>query len=188
MVRTSCKRGTLVSVSGSGVSSAAHKIGSAAFFAPETRISPLSGALPSMTSLSMLVALGPLFGRQRLHRQGMDLITHAIAQRAIDELVLFNFGQPTEGSAHDDGLEMLTVTDHFDVLASKPCLDRAFDVVRSDQGVSNDVIYSRAPTGRGSARSARRSTEQPPLGSSSERRPTTRKNHSESHRSYRRMG
>jgi hypothetical protein len=34
IVRTSLRRGTLVSVSGSGVSSAAHRIGSAAFCAP----------------------------------------------------------------------------------------------------------------------------------------------------------
>ena len=33
--------GTLSSMSGSGVSSAAHRIGSAAFFAPETRTSPV---------------------------------------------------------------------------------------------------------------------------------------------------
>ena len=37
-----CERGTLESVSGSGVSSAAQRIGRAAFFAPETRTSPAS--------------------------------------------------------------------------------------------------------------------------------------------------
>ena len=37
---------TLVRVSGFAVSSAAHMIGSAAFFAPEMRISPSSGGRP----------------------------------------------------------------------------------------------------------------------------------------------
>ena len=44
IVRTSFSCGTLVSVSGSAVSSAAHRIGSAAFLAPETRTSPSSAA------------------------------------------------------------------------------------------------------------------------------------------------
>ena len=43
MVRTSMSRGTFSSASGASVSSAAHMIGSAAFFAPETRTSPASG-------------------------------------------------------------------------------------------------------------------------------------------------
>src|SRR5437867_7097504 len=113
---------------------------------------------------------------------------HAIGQRVIHRLVLFDFRQSAEGGAGDDGLEMLAIANHFDVLASEPRLDRAFDVVRSNQGITNDVIYSRASTGLGSARSTRRSTKPPRQGSSSERCPTTRKNHNESRRSYRRMG
>src|SRR5437773_3309813 len=55
IVRTSLRRGRLVSVSGSAVNSEAHKIGSAAFFAPDTRTSPRNGAPPSTTSLSIWV-------------------------------------------------------------------------------------------------------------------------------------
>jgi hypothetical protein len=53
MVDTSRSRGTLVRVSGFAVRSAAHMIGSAAFFAPEMRISPASGRPPLIFSLSM---------------------------------------------------------------------------------------------------------------------------------------
>ncbi|MNC87256.1 hypothetical protein D3C83_29670 [compost metagenome] len=53
IVLTSRRCGTLVTVSGSSVSSAAVRIGSAAFLAPETAISPESGAPPSMWSLSI---------------------------------------------------------------------------------------------------------------------------------------
>jgi hypothetical protein len=53
MVVTSRRCGTLATISGSSVSSAAVKIGSVAFLAPETATSPDSAAPPSMTSLSM---------------------------------------------------------------------------------------------------------------------------------------
>ena len=53
IVRTSLSRGTWVSASGSSVRSEAHRIGSAAFFAPETATVPASGRPPSMTSLSI---------------------------------------------------------------------------------------------------------------------------------------
>ncbi|MNV88839.1 hypothetical protein D3C71_1830790 [compost metagenome] len=46
VVATSRSIGTLVSFSVSAVSRPAHRIGRAAFLAPETRISPLSGPLP----------------------------------------------------------------------------------------------------------------------------------------------
>ncbi|MNY04170.1 hypothetical protein D3C86_1368290 [compost metagenome] len=54
IVRVSCRFGTLSMVMASAVSRLAHRIGSAAFLAPETRISPLSGPLPSIWNLSML--------------------------------------------------------------------------------------------------------------------------------------
>src|SRR5690554_1565911 len=47
------RRGTLVNTIGSEVSSAAHKIGSAAFLAPEIVISPDSRAPPSISNLSI---------------------------------------------------------------------------------------------------------------------------------------
>ena len=53
MVRTSCRRGTLTSFTGSAVSSAAHISGSAAFLAPEMCTSPLSWRPPRISSLSI---------------------------------------------------------------------------------------------------------------------------------------
>jgi hypothetical protein len=53
MVDTSISRGTLESASGFGVSSAAHMMGNAAFFAPDTVTSPSSGPPPLILSLSM---------------------------------------------------------------------------------------------------------------------------------------
>ena len=53
MVATSCRRGTLVSVTGSDVSRAAHSSGKAAFLAPEIRTSPCNWRPPRMMSLSM---------------------------------------------------------------------------------------------------------------------------------------
>src|SRR5450631_3482282 len=125
MVRTSLSSGTLVSVSGSGVSSAAQRIGKAAFFAPETRTSPCSGTPPSIASLSTLG------GGQRLHRQRVDFGAHAIAQRAIDELVALDARESFEGRAHDQRLEMLAVAVYRDVLAGESCLDGALDVFGS---------------------------------------------------------
>jgi hypothetical protein len=53
MVETSRRRGTLVMVSGFELRSAAHMMGSAAFFAPEMRTSPSSGRPPRILSLSI---------------------------------------------------------------------------------------------------------------------------------------
>ena len=53
VVVTSCRCGTLPTTTGSSVSSAPARIGSAAFFAPEMRTSPSSAAPPAICSLSM---------------------------------------------------------------------------------------------------------------------------------------
>src|ERR1700682_4205380 len=136
MVRTSFSCGRLSSVSGSGVSSAAHRIGSAAFFAPEMTAPPLSATPPSIASLSTLVLRGsergPLRRRQRLHRQRVDFLTHPVPERAVHELMLLDLGQAREGGAYDNGLEMLAVAGNFDMLAGKAGLNRAFDVFRGD--------------------------------------------------------
>src|SRR5712671_5776589 len=105
IVLTSLRCGTLESVSCSRVSSAAHIRGSAAFFAPETRISPDSDTPPWMMSLSTR----RLFGRQRAHRQRVDLLAHPIAERRVDELVARDPALAAERLAHDQGFEMLTV-------------------------------------------------------------------------------
>ena len=56
MVVTSCRCGTLPILSGSALRMAAHRIGRAAFLAPEMPTSPASGTPPSMINLSMCAA------------------------------------------------------------------------------------------------------------------------------------
>src|SRR6266850_603791 len=129
IVRTSMSCGTLESRSGLSVSSAAHMIGSAAFFAPETRTSPSSGRPPRMRSLS---TSAPLLGRKGAHRQGVDLLAHALAERRIDALVALHPAAAGELRGHDHRLEVLAVADHLDVLAGQPRFDALFDAVRRD--------------------------------------------------------
>jgi hypothetical protein len=64
MVEMSMSRGTLESVSGFAVRSAAHMMGNAAFFAPETATSPSSGLPPVILSLSTGF---PFLGRDGAH-------------------------------------------------------------------------------------------------------------------------
>ena len=65
-VFTSCRRGTLVSVTGSAVNSAAHSSGNAAFFAPEMLTSPCSERPPRIRSLSMGMQCGAAPALMRL--------------------------------------------------------------------------------------------------------------------------
>src|SRR5258706_11999102 len=83
-VETSASLGTLLSTSGFAVNSAAHMMGSAAFFAPDTRTSPSSGRPPVINNLSILFRF---FRRQCLHRQRVDFLTHAITEGLVDQLV-----------------------------------------------------------------------------------------------------
>src|SRR6185503_16770332 len=110
-VPTSRRRGTFDSRSGSSVSSAAHMMGSAAFLAPETLSSPESGRPPVMTSLSTALAAlrRPLRGSKRHHRERVDFLAHAIAERRVDELVPLHAALALERRAHDQRLEMLAV-------------------------------------------------------------------------------
>src|SRR5438874_1034201 len=86
VVVTSFRCGTFATTTGSSASSAAARIGSVAFLAPEMRTSPSRGTPPWICSLSMS-ALRGFFGRQRLDRQGVYLATHELPQRAVHELV-----------------------------------------------------------------------------------------------------
>src|SRR3990172_12084303 len=127
MVRTSMSAGTLLSSSGASVSSVAHRIGSAAFFAPETRTSPSSGRPPVMRSLS---TAAPLLGGEGFHRQCVNFLAHALPPRLVNELVALHAAPAGEKVRHDQRLEMLAVADHLQVLARQPrrnALLHAFD-------------------------------------------------------------
>src|SRR5207248_10891858 len=121
--------GTLARRSGSAVRSAAHMIGSAAFFAPETRTSPSSGRPPRRRSLS---TGAPLLRRERAHRERVDLLAHAIAERGVDELVALHPVAAGELLRDDERLEVLAVARDFDVLASEARLDALLDAFGRD--------------------------------------------------------
>ena len=128
MVRTSLSAGTLERMNGSGVSSAAHMIGSAAFFAPETRTSPSSATPPSMASFSK--PLAPAFrGGQCLHREGVDLSTHSVAKGTVHQLVALDPTEAFERGTDDPRLEMLAIAVDLNLVAGKAGLDRVLDVV-----------------------------------------------------------
>src|SRR5258706_15366642 len=107
MVRTSFNCGRFATRSGAEASSEAARIGSAAFFAPATRTSPASATPPCMESFCMDFGTGragtvrepssarcPFFRRIGLHRQLVDLLAHAHAERFEYELVLAHARQP----------------------------------------------------------------------------------------------
>src|SRR5512134_3069595 len=111
----------------------AHRMGSSAFFAPDTRTSPCSGTPPWISSLSIFDSrlapgargsvpgrLGPVLGSEGLHRQGVDLFAHALAKRLVHELVLLHPVAAAEGLADDDGFEVMAVAAHLDMLAGQP--------------------------------------------------------------------
>src|SRR5579859_3633681 len=126
IVATSIRRGTLSSASGRSVSSAAHMIGSAAFLAPETRISPSSGLPPVMRSLSTGL---PLLWRHGAHRQRVDLPAHPVTERTVHELVALHPVAALELARHDQGLEMLPVARDLEVLALQACRDALLDAL-----------------------------------------------------------
>src|SRR3981189_3493900 len=103
MVATSISCGTFESASGRALRSAAHMIGSAAFFAPEILTSPSSLRPPEMRSLS---TAWPRLGSEVFHRQRMDLFAHAIAERRIDHLVALHPAAAFESGGDDHRLEM----------------------------------------------------------------------------------
>ena len=58
----------------------------------------------------------------------MDLLAHALAERAVDELVLLHPRLAAERRAHDHRLEVMAVAGHLDVLALEACLDPLLDL------------------------------------------------------------
>src|SRR3954470_12076710 len=106
MVRTSISCGTLARRSGAALRSAAHMIGNAAFFAPETRTSPSNGRPPRRRSLS---TGAPLLGRERAHRQRVDLVPHALAERGVHHLMALHAVAAGEVGRDDQCLEVLAV-------------------------------------------------------------------------------
>src|ERR1700712_2636963 len=171
-VATSCSFGTLCSVTGPGTSSVAHSSGSAAFLAPEIVTSPWRRRPPRIRSLSIEVLwlrpsrprrcragasvgwaggvgagralAGPFGRRQRLHRQRVDLLAHALAECRIHALVAADANQAFELRRHDGGEEMSAVAFHLEVIAGESVRDVALDVL--GRGVGHGIgIIPQAP-------------------------------------------
>ena len=182
IVATSCSRGTFDSCTRSLVSSAAHSSGRAAFLAPEIATSPSSRRPPRMRSLSieripyrpggarrrrpLSVRVGrggggalgsPFLGRQRLHRERVNLLAHSIAEGPVDPLVAGDAAAAGELGGDDGREEMAPVAvdlemvepdlrmkrDLGGVVSPAPMLARASIVGRTASG--RDMNRSRHP-------------------------------------------
>src|SRR5262249_47814121 len=87
--------------------------------------------------------------RQRLHRKCVDLLAHALTERRVHELVPLDAIPALEFLRHDDGLEMLAVADHLDVLASESRLNallHAFNGHHFNPATCSPTSASRAPS------------------------------------------
>src|SRR3546814_3025823 len=114
----SFKTGTLASDSVSAVSRLAQRMGKAAFFAPDTVISPFRRRPPVIRSLSIRLRL-VLGGGQRTHGQCVDFGFHAFAQCGVDPLVAGNQAQALEFGADDSGFEVRAVARDVKVVRSE---------------------------------------------------------------------
>src|SRR5690242_5869562 len=108
VVVTSRRCGTFATTTGSSASRAPARIGSVAFLAPEMRTSPSRGSPPWICSLSMSPLL-QFFGRQRFDRQRVDLVSHAGAERPVDELMPGNAALAHELGRDDASREVRVV-------------------------------------------------------------------------------
>src|SRR5688500_11076056 len=112
MVVTSFNRGTLCSVTGRSVRSAAQSSGSAAFLAPEMSTSPRSVRPPRIRSLSMKdparelgVLVRPFGGRVGLHRERMHFVgVHFGTEGGVDALMSLDRALALELGRHDGGI------------------------------------------------------------------------------------
>src|SRR5574343_88738 len=127
MVEISLRCGTLVKCTGSAVSREAHRMGRAAFLAPDMATSPERALPPSINSLSTLGA--PFFRGQGLEGEGMQFPGGQLfLQGLVNTLLALHTILADEFAAHDDGLEMLAVTVEVEVVAGHAGEDEVLDV------------------------------------------------------------
>src|SRR5678815_5359913 len=129
VVVTSCRCGTLPTITGSSAKSAPASMGSVAFFAPEMRTSPSRATPPWICSLS---TRRDFLRGQRFDRQRMNIAAHEIAERAVDDLMPSKAPFSGEFRRHDARGEMRVVV-RFDVdlRAREPGADEFCDLLRS---------------------------------------------------------
>src|SRR3984885_425007 len=108
MVVTSCKCGTLDTVTGPSASRHPARMGRVAFFAPEIRISPSSAMPPLICNLSTSLR-SELLRRKHLQRQRVNLIAHGFPQGAVHHLMALHGSLAGEFRCNHHGLEMHVV-------------------------------------------------------------------------------
>src|SRR5690606_32246381 len=101
MVRMSLSAGTFSRCTGSAVSRAAHRMGRAAFLAPEMAISPCRGCPPVIWSLSIRIRFVFVRG-QGAHGQCVDFLFHAVSQGGVDTLMAGDTALAFEFGADDE--------------------------------------------------------------------------------------
>src|ERR1700677_951291 len=133
MVVTSCRCGTLDTVTGPSASRHPARIGSVAFLAPEMRISPSSGMPPWICSLSTRPArfLAEKFLRRvHLERKRVNLAAHGPAEGGVDQLMALNGLQSAESFGDHYRLEMHVVLARDGGTAARPApLDEIGDLL-----------------------------------------------------------
>src|SRR5690606_35355724 len=107
-------------------------MGKAAFFAPDTGISPLRRRPPEISNLSILLCL-EFVGGQGLHRQRVNFGTHAMAQGRGNGLVAGNTPFSSELGTDNDGLEMVAIAPYLEVRASEVIGNILLDLFRRGQ-------------------------------------------------------
>ncbi len=136
IVDTSCRRGTLCSVTGSSVSSAAHSSGSAAFLAPDISTSPLrlapaanqqfvhqesSDWVACEAEFFCYSCAGPFGRRIGLHRECMHLVrVHFRTEGGVDPLMPPDRALAFEFRRDDGGVPMAAIAFQRDVFARQP--------------------------------------------------------------------
>src|SRR5690242_5090397 len=115
------------------------------------RTSPASGTPPLMTSLSIgSLSLRPILGGQGLHGQRVNFLAHAIAERSVHNLMPLHAGFATKRFTYDQGFEVMTIADHFEMLTLQMVFYIAFDVFGSDHGhllmLNEPAILAIAPS------------------------------------------
>ena len=140
VVVTSCRCGTLPMVTGPSASRLPARIGSVAFLAPEMRTSPSSAMPPVICSLStpgefLLDARRPLLRREGFDRQRVDLASHALAERPVDQLMARQRPQALEfGSDQARRKVRVVVRANLDLRVRQRRLNQFRDLLWSHSG------------------------------------------------------
>lgn len=82
----------------------------------------------------------PFGGRQRLHRQRMNLFAHAIAQCAVHNLVALHARFALKGGGDNHGLKVRTIAIDGEMFAIEFGAQVSGDVFRGDHGIHEWVI------------------------------------------------